>query len=55
MRRPVAAPPAKAIEAIRIDAARRRLGESTDRIETIAAHAGFTGEESHSETNYNGT
>jgi transcriptional regulator GlxA family with amidase domain len=37
--------PAKAIEAIRIDAARRRLEESTDRIETIAAHSGFTGEE----------
>ena len=30
--------PAKAIEAIRIGAARRRLEESTDRIETIAAH-----------------
>jgi transcriptional regulator GlxA family with amidase domain len=37
--------PGKAIEAIRIDAARRRLEESTDRIETIAAHTGFTGEE----------
>jgi transcriptional regulator GlxA family with amidase domain len=37
--------PAKAIEAIRIDAARRRLEESTDRIETIAVHTGFTGEE----------
>jgi len=37
--------PAKAIEAIRINAARRRLEESTDRIETIAAHTGFTGEE----------
>jgi transcriptional regulator GlxA family with amidase domain len=37
--------PAKAIEAIRIDAARRRLEESTDRIETIAAHTGFTSEE----------
>jgi transcriptional regulator GlxA family with amidase domain len=37
--------PTKAIEAIRIDAARRRLEESTDRIETIAAHTGFTGEE----------
>ena len=37
--------PAKAVEAIRIDVARRRLEESTDRIETIAAHTGFTGEE----------
>jgi len=37
--------PAKAVQAIRIDAARRRLEESTDRIETIAAHTGFTGEE----------
>ena len=37
--------PAKAIEAIRIDAARRRLEGSTDRIETIVAHTGFTGEE----------
>jgi transcriptional regulator GlxA family with amidase domain len=37
--------PAKAIEAIRIDAARRRLEESNDRIETVAAHTGFTGEE----------
>jgi AraC-like DNA-binding protein len=32
------------IEAIRIDEARRRLEESTDRIETIAAHTGFTGD-----------
>jgi transcriptional regulator GlxA family with amidase domain len=37
--------PAKAVEAIRIDAARRRLEETMDRIETIAAHSGFTGEE----------
>ena len=37
--------PAKAIEAIRIDVARRRLEETTDRIETIAEHTGFTGEE----------
>ena len=37
--------PAKAVEAIRIDVARRRLEETTDRIETIAEHTGFTGEE----------
>lgn len=37
--------PAKAIEALRVDAARRRLEESSDRIETIAAYTGFTGEE----------
>jgi transcriptional regulator GlxA family with amidase domain len=37
--------PAKAVEAIRIDVARRRLEETTDRIETIAEHSGFTGEE----------
>lgn len=36
---------AKAIEAIRVEAARRRLEESSDRIETIAVHTGFTGEE----------
>ena len=37
--------PAKAVEAIRIDVARRRLEETTDRIETVAEHSGFTGEE----------
>lgn len=37
--------PAKAVQAIRIDVARRRLEETTDRIETIAEHSGFTGEE----------
>jgi transcriptional regulator GlxA family with amidase domain len=37
--------PARAVQAIRIDVARRRLEETTDRIETIAAHTGFTGEE----------
>jgi hypothetical protein len=30
-------------------------GRARNGIETIAAHTGFTGEESHSETNYNGT
>jgi transcriptional regulator GlxA family with amidase domain len=37
--------PAKAVEAIRLDAARRRLEESTDRIESIAEACGFSGEE----------
>ena len=37
--------PAKAVEAIRIDVARRRLEETTDRIETVAEDTGFTGEE----------
>lgn len=37
--------PAKAIEAIRLDTARRRLEETTDRIETIAEDCGFSGEE----------
>ena len=37
--------PAKAIEAIRLDTARRRLEETTDRIETIAEGCGFSGEE----------
>ena len=37
--------PAKAVAAIRIDVARRRLEETTDRIETVAEHTGFTGEE----------
>jgi transcriptional regulator GlxA family with amidase domain len=37
--------PAKAVEAIRIDAARRRLEETPDRIEAIAGKCGFSGEE----------
>jgi transcriptional regulator GlxA family with amidase domain len=37
--------PAKAVEAIRLDAARRRLEESADRIEVIADACGFSGEE----------
>jgi transcriptional regulator GlxA family with amidase domain len=37
--------PAKAIEAIRLDTARRRLEETTDRIETIAEDCGFSGQE----------
>ena len=37
--------PAKAVEAIRIDAARRRLEETADRIATIAIDCGFTDEE----------
>lgn len=37
--------PAKAVAAIRIDVARRRLEETTDRVETIAEHTGFSGEE----------
>ena len=37
--------PAKAVEAIRIDAARRRLEETTDPIETIAESCGFSDEE----------
>jgi transcriptional regulator GlxA family with amidase domain len=37
--------PAKGVEAIRIDAARRRLEETPDRIETIAEKCGFSGEE----------
>ena len=37
--------PAKAVDAIRIDAARRRLEETTDRIEVIAEKCGFSGEE----------
>jgi transcriptional regulator GlxA family with amidase domain len=37
--------PAKAIGAIRLDTARRRLEETTDRIETIAGDCGFSGEE----------
>src|SRR5580704_15442914 len=37
--------PAKAVEAIRIDAARRRLEETADRIATIGVDCGFTDEE----------
>jgi 4-carboxymuconolactone decarboxylase len=37
--------PAKAVEAIRVDAARRRLEETEDRIESIAEDAGFSSEE----------
>jgi transcriptional regulator GlxA family with amidase domain len=37
--------PAKAVESIRIDAARRRLEETTDPIEAIAASCGFSDEE----------
>jgi transcriptional regulator GlxA family with amidase domain len=37
--------PAKAVEAIRLDAARRRLEETTDRVETVAADCGFRGED----------
>jgi len=37
--------PAKAVEAIRLDAARRRLEETDDRIETIAEECGYSGEE----------
>lgn len=37
--------PAKAVEAIRVDAARRRLEETTDRIDIVADKCGFSGEE----------
>jgi len=37
--------PAKAVEAFRIDAARRRLEETDARIETIADECGYSGEE----------
>jgi transcriptional regulator GlxA family with amidase domain len=37
--------PAKAVEAIRVEAARRRLEETEDRIESIADDTGFRGEE----------
>jgi transcriptional regulator GlxA family with amidase domain len=37
--------PAKAVKAIRLDAARRRLEETTDRVMTIAEDCGFSGEE----------
>jgi transcriptional regulator GlxA family with amidase domain len=37
--------PAKAVEAIRVDAARRRLEETEDQIESVAETAGFSSEE----------
>jgi transcriptional regulator GlxA family with amidase domain len=37
--------PAKAVEAIRVEAARRRLEETEDRIESVAETAGFSSEE----------
>jgi len=37
--------PAKAVEAIRVDAARRRLEETEERIESVAAESGFSSEE----------
>jgi transcriptional regulator GlxA family with amidase domain len=37
--------PAKAVEAIRVDAARRRLEETEDRVESVAETAGFSSEE----------
>src|SRR5262249_57005045 len=37
--------PAKAVEAVRVDAARRQLEETTDRIATIAEACGFGEEE----------
>jgi len=37
--------PAKAVQAIRVDAARRRLEETDDRIESIAEDCGFGSEE----------
>jgi transcriptional regulator GlxA family with amidase domain len=37
--------PAKAVEAIRVDAARRRLEETDDRVEAIAEGCGFSSEE----------
>jgi len=37
--------PAKAVEAVRIDAARRKLEETTDRIASIAEDCGFSDEE----------
>jgi len=37
--------PAKAVEAIRVEAARRRLEETKDRIESIAENSGFSNEE----------
>jgi transcriptional regulator GlxA family with amidase domain len=37
--------PAKAVDAIRLDAARRRLEETDERIDTIAEDCGYSGEE----------
>jgi transcriptional regulator GlxA family with amidase domain len=37
--------PAKAVEAIRVEAARRRLEETEDRIDSIAEDSGFSSEE----------
>jgi transcriptional regulator GlxA family with amidase domain len=37
--------PAKAVEVIRVDAARRRLEETEDRIESVAEESGFSCEE----------
>ena len=37
--------PAKAVETIRVEAARRRLEETEDRIESVAAQSGFSSEE----------
>jgi alkylhydroperoxidase/carboxymuconolactone decarboxylase family protein YurZ/AraC-like DNA-binding protein len=37
--------PAKAVEAIRVEAARRRLEETEERIESVAEDAGFSSEE----------
>lgn len=37
--------PAKAVEAMRVEAAKRRLEESADRIESVAEDAGFSSEE----------
>jgi transcriptional regulator GlxA family with amidase domain len=37
--------PAKAVEAIRVDAARRRLEETEERIESVAEESGFSSEE----------
>jgi transcriptional regulator GlxA family with amidase domain len=37
--------PAKAMEAIRVEAAKRRLEETEDRIESVAEDSGFSNEE----------
>ena len=37
--------PAKAVEAIRVEAAKRRLEETEDRIESVAEDSGFSNEE----------
>jgi transcriptional regulator GlxA family with amidase domain len=37
--------PARAVEAIRVDAARRQLEQTDDRITTIAEECGFSNEE----------